>query len=101
MTARRFGIVKDTVGSVSGDQLYARQPSGIAFVTADVTVIVSSYDRPDWLAVSLNSIQASAAFARLRGIETRILVVDDASPGDATREVAESFAGRLPAQPGE
>ena len=59
-------------------------------MTADVTVIVATHDRADWLAISLRSIQTSAAFARLRGIETRILVVDDASPGDATREVAQA-----------
>ena len=57
-------------------------------MTPDVTVIVATHDRPDWLAVSLRSVQTSAAFARLRGIETRVLVVDDASPGDATRDVA-------------
>ncbi len=56
-------------------------------MTADVTVIVATHDRADWLAISLRSIQTSAAFARLRSIETRILVVDDASPGDATRDV--------------
>jgi glycosyltransferase involved in cell wall biosynthesis len=60
-------------------------------VKPDVTIIVSTYDRPDWLAVSLNSIKTSAAFARLRGIDSRILVVDDASPGDATREVAQAL----------
>jgi len=60
-------------------------------MSADVTIIVATYDRPDWLAVSLGSIRTSAAFARLRGIEARILVVDDGSPGEATREVAEAL----------
>lgn len=60
-------------------------------MTADVTIIVSTYDRPAWLAVSLNAIKTSAAFARLRSIETRILVVDDASPGEATRDVARAL----------
>lgn len=57
-------------------------------MSADVTIIVCTYDRPDWLAVSLSSIQTSAAVARMRQIETRVLVVDDASPGEATRAVA-------------
>ena len=53
-----------------------------------VTVIVATYERPSWLAISLRSIQLSAEFARLRGIGTRIIVVDDGSPSATTREVA-------------
>ncbi len=59
-------------------------------MSVDVTVIVATYDRPAWLAVSLASIQTSAAAARAQGIETRILVVDDGSPNGQTREVADA-----------
>jgi glycosyltransferase involved in cell wall biosynthesis len=55
----------------------------------DLTIIVSTYDRADWLAVSLRSILASAAFAEIHGITTRVLVVDDGSPTDASRRVCE------------
>ncbi|HYL41196.1 MAG TPA: glycosyltransferase family A protein [Candidatus Binatus sp.] len=57
-------------------------------MTADLTIIVCTYNRPDWLAVSLASIRTSAAFAALSGITTRVLVVDDGSPGSETRRVA-------------
>jgi glycosyltransferase involved in cell wall biosynthesis len=55
----------------------------------DLTIIVSTYDRADWLAVSLRSILTSAAFAEIKGIRTRIIVVDDGSPTDAAGHVAE------------
>jgi glycosyltransferase involved in cell wall biosynthesis len=55
----------------------------------DLTIIVSTFDRADWLAVSLQSILTSAAFAEITGIRTRILVVDDGSPTDAAGRVAE------------
>ena len=55
----------------------------------DLTIIVSTFDRPDWLAVSLGSILTSAAFAELHGITTKILVVDDGSSTDAAAGVAE------------
>lgn len=57
----------------------------------DITVIIATHDRPDWLAVSVRSIQTSAQFAALHGIRTRILVVDDASPGEATAEVCRAL----------
>lgn len=65
-------------------QYIPAMPSG----QASVTVIVATYERADWLAVAIRSIQVSAAFANLRGITTRILVVDDGSPSSATKVVA-------------
>ena len=50
-----------------------------------VTVIVATHDRPEWLAVSLQSILASAAMGAIKGILTRVLVVDDASTTEATK----------------
>jgi glycosyltransferase involved in cell wall biosynthesis len=62
----------------------------MASMTApDVTIIVTTYERAHWLEVSLLSILASAADARQIGISTRLLVVDNGSPTDATRAVAE------------
>jgi glycosyltransferase involved in cell wall biosynthesis len=57
--------------------------------TPDVTIVVTTFDRAGWLEASLHSILASAAIARLDGTTTRVLVVDDASPNDETRHVAE------------
>lgn len=53
-----------------------------------VTIIVATYERAEWLAIALRSIQLSAQFASVRGISTRIIVVDDGSPSSATREVS-------------
>ncbi len=55
---------------------------------ADVTIIVTTFNRPEWLAVSVFSILSSAANASRSGITTRILVVDDGSEGSGTRDVA-------------
>jgi glycosyltransferase involved in cell wall biosynthesis len=57
--------------------------------TPDVTIVVTTFDRAAWLEASLHSILASAAVARQARITTRVLVVDDASPNDETRQVAE------------
>jgi glycosyltransferase involved in cell wall biosynthesis len=57
----------------------------------DVTIVVTTFDRAAWLEASLHSILTSAAIGRQAGITTRVLVVDDASPNDETRDVA----GRL------
>lgn len=76
----------------------------------DVTVIVATYERPAWLEGALRSIEQSADVARQDGVRTRVIVVDDASPTDATRRVCESLrmeymrvaekgAGRDPAAP--
>jgi glycosyltransferase involved in cell wall biosynthesis len=54
----------------------------------DVTVVVPTFDRPDWLAVSVRSILVAAEFAAIQGIRARVLVVDDGSPDDETRQVA-------------
>lgn len=59
-----------------------------------VTIVVATYDRPAWLAVALRSVQLSAAFAFLKGVDTTILVVDDASVGEDTRRVCDSFGVR-------
>jgi len=56
-------------------------------MTADVTIVVPTYNRPHWLDVSLRSILASASTVRQK---TRILVVDDGSPlHEENRRVAE------------
>lgn len=55
---------------------------------SNLTIIVATYDRADWLAVSLMSILTSAAYAEIKGITTRILVVDDGSPTDATASIS-------------
>jgi glycosyltransferase involved in cell wall biosynthesis len=54
----------------------------------DITIIVTTFERPEWLAVSLHSILASTANGQRSGIATRVLVVDDGSEGDATHGVA-------------
>lgn len=56
--------------------------------TPDVTIVLTTFDRAEWLEVSLHSILASAAIGRQHGISTRVLVVDDASPNDRTHDVA-------------
>lgn len=77
---------------------------------ADVTVVVATHERPGWLAGALDSIQRSADVARQDGVRTRVIVVDDASPTDATRRacasrqveyvrVSEKSPGRDPAAP--
>jgi glycosyltransferase involved in cell wall biosynthesis len=54
----------------------------------DVTVVIPTRERPDYLRVTLHSILASAAEAAVQGVTTRILVVDDASPTDSTLRLA-------------
>jgi glycosyltransferase involved in cell wall biosynthesis len=61
---------------------------GGAVGNPDVTIIVTTFNRADWLLVSLYSILASAANGQRAGIATRVIVVDDGSEGHATREVA-------------
>jgi glycosyltransferase involved in cell wall biosynthesis len=61
----------------------------VTVITPDVTIIVTTFDRASMLDVSLHSILASAAVGRQAGIRTRVLVVDDGSPNDETRTVAE------------
>ena len=61
----------------------------------ELTVIVPTRERPGLLRETLESILASAAVARRRlGCEVRVMVVDDASPSDSTRELVESMADR-------
>lgn len=57
-------------------------------MTATVTIVIPTRERPDYLRASLHSVLASAAEAALVGIETRVLVVDDASPTDSTGRLA-------------
>lgn len=57
-------------------------------MTSRVTVIIPTRDRPDYLRISLLSVLTSVAEAARVGIETRVLVVDDASVTDSTRDVA-------------
>jgi glycosyltransferase involved in cell wall biosynthesis len=54
----------------------------------DVTIVVATHDRPEMLEVELHSILASAATVKPRGIETRVIVVDDASATMAARDIA-------------
>lgn len=60
-----------------------------AVADADVTIVVATFERPALLEVALRSIRLAADAAAGDGIATRTLVVDDASPSAATREVAE------------
>lgn len=53
----------------------------------DVTIVVPTRERTGYLRVALHSILASAAEAAVAGITTRVLVIDDASPTDATRRL--------------
>ncbi len=57
-------------------------------MTPTVTVVIPTRERPEYLRASLHSVLASAAEAALVGIETRVLVVDDASPTDSTRRLS-------------
>lgn len=54
----------------------------------DVTIVVPTRERPEFLRATLHSILASAAEARRGGTTTRILVVDDASPTHSTERLA-------------
>jgi glycosyltransferase involved in cell wall biosynthesis len=59
----------------------------------ELTVIVPTRDRPGLLRETLESILASAEVARARlNAGVRILVVDDASPTDSTREMVGTLA---------
>jgi glycosyltransferase involved in cell wall biosynthesis len=54
----------------------------------DVTIVIPTRERPSYLRATLHSVLTSAAEARLRDIETRVLVIDDASPTDSTTRLA-------------
>ncbi|MGH9021595.1 MAG: glycosyltransferase family 2 protein, partial [Acidimicrobiia bacterium] len=58
----------------------------------DVTVVIATHDRPDWLATCIRGVQLSAEVARSRDISTRILVVDDGSHDDRSRRVCDALA---------
>lgn len=51
------------------------------------TIVIPTRDRPDLLRTTLHSVLASANEARRHGYETSVLVVDDASPSPATKDV--------------
>lgn len=57
-------------------------------MTPTVTIVIPTRERPDYLRATLHSVLASAAEAALVGIETRVLVVDDASPTDSSRRLS-------------
>ncbi len=57
----------------------------------DVTIVVPTRERPDYLRPSLHSILASVAEAALAGVRSRVLVVDDASPTDSTKRLADEL----------
>ena len=60
-------------------------------MSADVTIIIPTRERVDFLRITLHSVLASAAEAAVAGITTRVLVVDDASPTDATRRLCDEL----------
>jgi glycosyltransferase involved in cell wall biosynthesis len=60
----------------------------------DVSIVVPTRERHALLEVTLHSILASAAEARREGVETEIIVVDDASPTDATRALCKRMGVR-------
>ncbi len=53
----------------------------------DVTIVIQTRERVDYLRIALHSVLASAAEAAIVGITTRVLVADDASPTDATQRL--------------
>lgn len=57
----------------------------------DLTIVVATYERPEWLEVSLRSILTASAVASQRGVATRVLVVDDGSPTSRTAEVCRAL----------
>lgn len=59
----------------------------LRMMATDLTVVVATYERPRWLAVSLRSILTAAEVASQRGTTTRVLVVDDGSTTTQTQEV--------------
>jgi glycosyltransferase involved in cell wall biosynthesis len=54
---------------------------------ADVTIVIPTRDRPDFLRACLHSVLASAAEAAVDRVTTRVLVVDDASATDETQRL--------------
>ena len=61
----------------------------------ELTVIVPTRERPELLRETIESILAAAAVAERRlGAGVRVVVVDDASPTDSTRELVEPMAAR-------
>lgn len=56
-------------------------------MTADVTLVCATHNRPEWLEVQLCSMLASAATVKGKGITTRIIVVDDASETMAAKDI--------------
>ena len=61
----------------------------------ELTVIVPTRERPHLLRETLESILAAADVAKAKlQATTRILVIDDASPTDSTRDLVTSLAGR-------
>lgn len=65
--------------------------------------MIPTRERPGYLRASLHSVLASAAEAALAGAAIRVLVIDDASPTDSTRRVAEELGvdyGRIPTHDG-
>jgi glycosyltransferase involved in cell wall biosynthesis len=44
---------------------------------SDVTIVIATNDRPDWLSVAIRSIQLSAEVARPFGVSTHVVVVDN------------------------
>lgn len=55
-------------------------------MTTDVTIVVATYNRPEYLLVELHSLLASAAM--VPSVSTRIVVVDDASETMAAKAIA-------------
>jgi glycosyltransferase involved in cell wall biosynthesis len=59
-------------------------------VKDDVTVVIPTRHRPDLLATTLHSVQVAVDEARRAGWRARVLVVDDASEDEGTREAAQA-----------
>lgn len=78
--------------------------TGRAVTRPDVSIVVPTRERSGLLEVTLHSILASAAEARRDdGVETEVIVVDDASPTATTRAVCERLSvryDRLPVHDG-
>lgn len=58
-------------------------------MTADVTIVLATYNRPAYLREELESLRVS--IARVPSVDVRVVVVDDASKSMAAREIARDF----------
>ncbi len=85
------GAIRCDVSGAAGDDARAVRQSGVASGSRSpgVSVVITTYDRAERLRQALESVAAQT----YRDFE--VIVVDDGST-DHTRQIAESFSGRVP-----